>query len=160
MDVLLRKVVADELVWYALGSKGANPDSAFLKWLRSRPCCSCRRYAVPGYLDVVPHHIRRVRFAYDGITERSGRCGTGLKPDFCSVPLCVSCHDKVEGSGSDRVIADEDQWEMWRWFYPALWCGETLLKRMGFRSWPEVNRQTLVEWLAVNVGGCYGTVPG
>lgn len=147
MTMFPGEVFGDERTWYALGSKGKKPDAAFLVWLRSQPCCSCKRLAVAGVFDVVPHHIRRVHYAHNPRNKRSGRCGTGLKPEFCSVPLCVDCHERVEGHGSDAVIADEQQWEVWRWFYPTLWAAGALLKTLGYRSWSAMDRSALDGWL-------------
>ncbi len=148
MSLFFGEIIALEETWYALGASGKNPDKPFLLWLRDQACCACRRYRIDGQMDVVPHHIRRIHYAHNPRNKRSGKCGTGLKPEFCSVPLCVTCHDKVEGSHSDLAIATEDLWETWRWFYPALWAGETLIKKLGGKSLSDIDRDQLDLWLA------------
>jgi hypothetical protein len=141
----LKTIIADERTWYEIGSKGKYPDQPFLLWIRNQPCCHCQNTAVDGYRDIVPHHIRRVSIGHSSYSERSGKCGTSLKPDFCSVPLCVSCHDKVEGSGSDLAIADDEQWEVWRWYYPTVWAANVLLEQFKSDTYEETLSK-IIDW--------------
>ena len=58
-------------------------NKAYLKYISLFPCCYC------GDVLSVVHHIRSKKYIPN---EFAG--GTSLKPyDFCTIPLCVRCHD-------------------------------------------------------------------
>lgn len=138
----LRQILSSPEVWAALDRPTKKcPDPLFLKWLRGLPCAGCGNRS-HEYLDVVPHHIRRVQWG----------SGTGIKPAHCALPLCqIPCHTLVETDPKgDRALAPESSWEFWRFFYPTKWAGERMLQVLKFKTWPDVPRDILLDWVQHN----------
>jgi hypothetical protein len=134
-------------VWHAVGT-----DAEFRDWLKGQNCavdCDCRLGVGHHGGDVVPAHVRRV----------ANGSGTGIKPDYSSIPLCDT-HHSVQHQKGELDIAPREWWDKKRIEYLVKWCWDRLKTDLGYDSWSLVPPWDLFAWaqehgVSVNEGSMW-----
>jgi hypothetical protein len=83
--------------WEKLQKHKRYENKAYLKWVKTQPCCNC------GAPADDPHHI-----------IGQGMGGMGMTaPDWATMPVCRGCHTELHNQS--------DVWnEQWRWIAETL----------------------------------------
>lgn len=80
----------------------AKPDPAYLRKVRSLPCCICEAWGYEQTSPTTAHHVIM------------GRYGNVKTPDRAAIPLCDGCH---QGTFDTTKIAIHREPELWRATY-------------------------------------------
>ncbi len=120
-------------VWQSIGS-----DNDYNQWVKRQKSAYSGRFSEyhdNGDRFCVPAHYRKV----------SEGSGTGIKPDYSTIPLTNDEHQKQHQHGYG-VIGDEHWWQVQRINHVQRWCWETLRAQLGYESWSQVPPRVMYRW--------------
>jgi hypothetical protein len=128
----------NQKVWEAAGT-----DKQYLEWLKTRISALDGDQDF-GYEDgegrCVPAHYRRVEHG----------SGTGIKPEYCAIPLTNAQHQLQHAQGHDAIGSDE-WWAENRINYLTTWAWERVRDHFGVDSFTEIDPKALNYWASENM---------
>lgn len=115
-------------VWKAAGS-----DKELLAWIKTQTKCAADRAGCEG--DMVPAHVRRV----------AEGAGTGIKPEYCAVPMCNKHHQMQHNQG-EAAVGGKEHLDRARVNTLQSWSRECIKEQLAADSWTEVSPPMLMAW--------------